>query len=353
MQKTGSQERFDEAFKHLLFGRPNEDLVFTSEEWAIFSAQLSCEGLLPYFYSNLKDRDAFPEQVVLESRQCYKNALLYKDYAVCRLKELQEQLCEKGRVVVIKGLALCEDVYREPEVRPMTDVDLYLPDGSIDDVKETLIDNNFTPVASYPYLLQTKELVMDLHQDLWGVRRIAERSTLIPVIEPKFVSSRLLPGYYIPSPFLLAIHTAYHGLKHGFSKKIWLLDLLKLYNSGNFDPKLIQTIGSMVVQVAFEHLHDQGLIADAIPEVRKITPLRQKLIKQALRHHNRTGIGEILMALCCETWPKTLVYFAATFFPKKQVLEEMYGKRPYVVLLLHRMVRMLIYACGMLVWQKK
>lgn len=353
MQKTGLQERFDEAHKHLLLGRPVEDLVFSPEEWPVLTAQLSREGLLPHFFGRIKDRDAFPEQVVLDSRQAYKNALLYKDYAVCRLKELQEQLCEKGRVIVIKGLALCEDVYREPEIRPMTDVDLYLPDGSIDDVKETLIDNNFTPVESYPYLLQTKELVIDLHQDLWGVRRIAERSELIPAIEPKFVSSRLLPGYYIPSPFLLAVHEAYHGLKHGFSKKIWLLDLLKLYNAGSFDPQHIQTIGSTVIQVAFEHLHDQGLIAEAIPDVRKITPLRHKFIKQALRHHNRAGIGEILMALCCETWPKTIVYFAATFFPRKVVLEEMYGKHLYVVLLWRRVFRMIRYAVGMLVWQKK
>lgn len=353
MQKASLQERFDEAFKHLLHGLPVEDLVFTSEEWALFSVDLSREGLQPYFYTRIKDRDAFSEQLVLESRQSYKSALLYKDYAVCKLKELQEQLCEKGRVIVIKGLALCEDVYREPEVRPMTDVDLYLPDGSIDDVKETLIDNNFTPVESYPYLLQTKELVIDLHQDLWGVRRISERSELVPAIEPKFVSSRLLPGYYIPAPFFLAVHEAYHGLKHGFSKKIWLLDLLKLYKAGNFDPKVIQTIGSAVVQVAFEHLHDQGLISDTIPEVRKISPLRHKFIKQALRHHNRAGIGEILMALCCETWLKTLVYFAATFFPRKVVLEEMYGKRSYVVLFTLRIFRMVRYALGMLVWQKK
>jgi hypothetical protein len=353
MQKTGLQERFDGAIKHLLLDGAVEDLVFTPEEWILFSTQLSLEGLLPFVYSRLKNRDVFPEQMVLESRQSYKSALLYKDYAVCRLKELQEQLCEKGRVVIIKGLALCEDIYREPEIRPMTDVDLYLPDGSIDDVRETLIDNGFAPVDSYPYFLKSKEMVIDLHADLWGVRRIAERSSLIPAIELKFVSSRLLPGYYVPGPLLLAVHAAYHGLKHGFSKKIWLLDLLKLYKCGNFDPKIIQTMGSTVVQVAFEHLYDQGLIADAVPEVRKIAPLRQKLIKQALRHHNRTGIGEILMALCCETWPKTLMYFAATFFPRKRVLEEMYGKRPYVMLLLHRSFRMIRYACGILVWRKK
>lgn len=353
MQKTGLQERFEGAIKHLLLDGPVEDLVFTPDEWSLFSALLSSEGLSPFFYCRMKNRDVFPEQVVLESRQFYKNALLYKDYAVCRLKELQEELCEKGRVIITKGLALCEDVYREPEIRPMTDVDLYLPDGSIDDVRETLIDHGFAPVDSYPYFLKSKEMVIDLHADLWGVRRIAERSSLIPAIECKFVSSRLLPGYYIPGPLSLAVHAAYHGLKHGFSKKIWLLDLLKLYKAGNFDPAIIRAMGSTVVQVAFEHLHDQGLIAEVVPEMKKIPPLRQRLIKQAFRHHNRTGIGEVLMALCCETWPKTLVYFAATFFPKKRVLQEMYGKHSYVMLLLYRTFRMIRYAFGMLVWRKQ
>jgi hypothetical protein len=47
------------------------------------------------------------------------------------------------------------------------------------------------------------------------------------------------------------------------------------------------------------------------------------------------------------------VYFAATFFPRKRVLEEMYGKHPYVILLMHRFFRMLKYAVGMLVWKKQ
>jgi hypothetical protein len=352
MQINGLQERFDEAVKLLLLGQAAEDLVFSPEEWVLFSEHLSREALFPFFYLRIRNRDVFPEQVVLDSRLSYKSAMLYRDYAVCKLKELQEQLGEKGRVVVIKGLSLCEDVYCEPDVRPMTDVDLYLPDGSIEDVRETLIDNNFEQVGSYPFLLRTKELVIGLHQDLWGVSRIAERGELIPGIEPKFVSSRMLPGYYIPTPFLLAVYSAYHGLKHGFSKKIWMLDLLRLYKSGAIDPKLIQTIGSTVVEVAFGHLFEQGLIADTIPEVRKMSPLRRQLIKKALHHHNRTGIGEILMALCCETWLKTVIYFFATFFPRKGVLEEMYGKRPYVVLLFHRLFRMLKYGCGMLAWKK-
>jgi len=101
--------------------------AFTPEEWESFYRSAVCEGLAPFVYLKLCDSAFFPLRLLGEARQNYEDALVYKDFALCCLRDLREKLCGNGRVVVCKGLALCETIYREPLIRPMGDVDLFSP----------------------------------------------------------------------------------------------------------------------------------------------------------------------------------------------------------------------------------
>ena len=323
---------------------------FTPEEWESFYRCAVCEVLAPFVYLKLCDSAFFPLRLLGEARQNYEDALVYKDFALCCLRDLREKLCVNGRVVVCKGLALCETIYREPLIRPMGDVDLFFPDGTIDDARRVLVDEGFLPFESYRNVVRRGELVFDLHEDLWGAGRVVFRKAVVPEIEETYMPSAIAPGYFIPGPHLLAAHTAFHCMKHVFSRKIWRLDLLMLYREGYFDDgAVISDPNSAVVLFALRHLYNEGLVENVPPEEKKLPGLKKRLVQIILGCKKSTGLGEIVLALCCRSWLETFMYLASSCIPGKRVLQEMYGDLPYWRLLMRRFFKIVAYAMGRIV----
>jgi hypothetical protein len=229
----------DRLVRAVLCRDPLRENPFDENGWEHFFSLIMHAGLGPAFYLQAKECPFIPEPVRKKSRESYEDSLLFKDYAICCLKELQPALCRFGRVVIIKGLALCETIYREPFARPMGDVDLYFPDGSIDKTREVFLGNGYHCLDSYQTVVCKGELHVDLHEDLWDARRIPRRSSCVPDTTETFDPSSQVAGFYVPSPSLLAVHSAYHAIKHCFSRKLWYLDLILLYKAGYFKEPLI------------------------------------------------------------------------------------------------------------------
>jgi len=337
-----------ERFTYSLFHSTRcTDSSFSPEEWKSFYCSAIYEGLAPLVYLKMRDAVFFPQNLLYNARQRYEDALVYKDFALCCLRGLREKLCKNGRVVVCKGLALCETIYREPLIRPMGDVDLYLPDGTIDEVRNALISEGFTQYESYRNVVRRGELVFDLHEDLWGGARVELRKTVVPKIDESFVPSAIAPGYFVPGPHLLAAHTGFHCMKHAFSRKIWCLDLLTIYREGYFNDGIVtNSQNSSTVLFGLRHLFNEGLI-DIDPLRDKTLPrVKKRLMKFVLRSKKITGFGEIALALCCPSWRETLAYLASSLFPKESILKEMYGDLPFWRLLVIRFFKIAAYAFG-------
>jgi hypothetical protein len=232
----------------------------------------------------------------------------------------------------------------------MGDVDLFFPDGTIDDARRVLVDEGFLPFESYRNVVRRGELVFDLHEDLWGAGRVVFRKAVVPEIEETYMPSAIAPGYFIPGPHLLAAHTAFHCMKHVFSRKIWRLDLLMLYREGYFDDgAVISDPNSAVVLFALRHLYNEGLVENVPPEEKKLPGLKKRLVQIILGCKKSTGLGEIVLALCCRSWLETFMYLASSCIPGKRVLQEMYGDLPYWRLLMRRFFKIVAYAMGRIV----
>jgi Uncharacterised nucleotidyltransferase len=305
-------------------------------------AEVLAQGLAPALYLLNRSSRILPDPIAKFAQEAYRDALLFKDLCLCKLMEMSAALAACGRVVIIKGLALCEKIYVEPAVRPMADVDLYFPDGSIADVRSILMHYGFAPYGSYTNEFFLESLHVDLHEDLWGIRRNPLRRHIVSGIAESFVPSTLVPGFFIPSPQLLAAHAAFHSLKHGLSRKIWLMDLYRLHRAGYFDT--YANNAPQFVSYVLDYLDRLGLGGETGSPRSKTGQIRFQLVSTVLAGGSTRPVGELALALLCPSPLHAFAYLKTSLVPRKQILGEMYGNDSYCRLLARRLAR--LAGCG-------
>ena len=234
----------------------------------------------------------------------------------------------------------------------MGDIDIYLPDGAINEVVAVFNKNGFSRYGSYENVLSNGKIHIDLHEDLWNARRIPSRRDIVSGISETFVPSSLIPGFFIPSPELLAVHTAFHCIKHNFSRLIWVLDLRLLYMAGYFTG-ITEGNDHPFAQYALEWLGVRGFIDVPFIQSSGLSRIKRSLLNTVTGMRHKTGLGEIALALFCPSPAATIRYLATSFFPPEHILKEMYGNRPFLWLLLRRFFELFRYAFGALLWTKK
>jgi Uncharacterised nucleotidyltransferase len=324
----------------VLSAEPIKEIPFDANGHELFFTEIMDAGLGPAFYLLAKNCPFLPEQVRSISRKSYEDSLLFKDYAVCCLRELQPELCKFGRVVIIKGLALCETVYREPCTRPMGDVDLYFPDDSIDEARMVFFRNGYTCLDGYRDVVCKGELHVDLHEDLWSARRIPRRKCFIPHVAETFEPSALVPGFLVPSPSLLAEHSSYHAIKHCFSRKLWYLDIVIMCKQGYFKEP-----GPMAL-IALDQCRRIGLIRRAFAKPR-LASFKRTFLQMLFSMKERPGTGELALALSLPKFSDSILYLAESLVPRREILMEMYGNHLFVFLLARRIIVLASYTLEM------
>jgi hypothetical protein len=304
--------------------------------------ELDHHGLSALVYPFVKDAGTIPELPRARLRHAYESALVYRDLALQLLRELANDLTGSGRVVLMQGLALIERCYPEPWARPMSDIDLYLPDGNLGVVQSVLRKNGFNPFGSYERVWLRKGLTIDLHLDFWGADRIPGRKGLFRNATVECTPSMLVPGYHVPDVTNAALQSAFHGIKHAFAKKKWLFDLLMLKQAG-CDIALLGKKDSRIGQAACWALYEAELIDKSdLPEKRAaLPPLRRALMTFCVTRGSTPGCGELAVALLFRRWWSGVRYLLGSMFPPTRVLREMYGSHPLPNLIARRLFSLL------------
>jgi Uncharacterised nucleotidyltransferase len=307
------------------------------------------EGLGPALYLHSRESRFLPDSIKTRCSKACEDALLFKDYSVCCLEDLQPALSGTGRVVIIKGLALCESIYREPLARPMGDVDLYFPDGSIDRARDVFVKNGYTYLDSSRTVVCKGDLHVDLHDDLWNARRIQRRTRCVPEKIEAFEPSHLVPGFYVPTPSLLAIHSSYHAIKHCFSRMLWYLDIILMHKAGYFEESAARD--NRMALIVLDRCNRIGLIREK-SSVHSVPNYKRSLLHTVLSMNLSPGAGECALALSMPSLRGTFSYITESLVPRKEILSEMYGNYPYIFLVIRRIFVILSYGLGMLIWKK-
>ena len=188
--------------------------------------------------------------------------------------------------------------------------------------------------------------MIDLHEGLWGTDRFTQRETIIPVRRVAWLPSALVPGLYVLHPEHLALHCAFHGVKHGFNKAIWDCDLIRLYYAGFLTTTARSREEYLLKYITFNHLRGKKMLPVSIGDNKnfRIAPVVRGAVTLLVPHCNRPGFGQMLLTFLCPSLKTWLSYFVAILLPPRRILLQMYGRRPYGLLLIRRMIDLLKYS---------
>ena len=214
--------------------------------WAyIFNESLK-QNVAPLLYYNLLEaksiREKIPRDIWEKFERTYYSIAAYN---TCLLEELQKvlkSLLESGiEVIVLKGMALVERVYRVLALRPMADIDLLVHEEDMPEVEARLDELGYENLTRGPEDFIKKIggnfiVDIDIHSEILNITRVPSRRKSHRVnlerlwknsqdTEIAGVEARILS----PEDFLidLCLHLVVH---HGFEKLIWSADIFYVSN---------------------------------------------------------------------------------------------------------------------------
>jgi len=308
--------------------------TISQSQWNNFKKFLEGNHLGTIIYQYLKDsKHAVPDDIIAMARKSYEDTLIFQTYYRQVLQNIIASI--KQPIALMQGIALQEVIYSAELLRPMNDIDLYIVEGSLDEVRDVFIKKGFTPYLTYRNVLEYGELHIDLHEDFWGEARIPARRKIIPQRQLYFRDSHTIPGFLIPENQHLYNHAILHAHKHAFSKLTWCFDLLlldkKCSTEETVTPEeeyLRKRTGVLLGDIGFKgfHAHKSNVLS-----------LRQWVQHFAVHAGDIPGSGEILLAFSMPRWIDTLTYLGETIIPPDHILKDMYGLKSKPLLLLHRL----------------
>ncbi len=148
------------------------------------------------------------------------------------LEEIDRAFAARGvQAVLIQGVALLFGTYRDPGLRPVTDIDLWAPERK--KAQEALAAIGFAVEHVCPLVLRRGGDLIDLHADLLGSERISSRKHFLRRGTAKILAAcRPLSPAYLRllrlSPSDEMLYLAFHAAKHNLERLVWLADLVRL-----------------------------------------------------------------------------------------------------------------------------
>jgi hypothetical protein len=179
-----------------------------------------------------------------DSRSRLRQVVLQERAQVASYQPLARRACQTLEragiaVILLKGTALGDSFYAEPELRPLTDIDLLVQPSQLDAALDALVADGFRrpPQATEHYWREAyynlpldhpefEGRLLELH---WSIAQSQRHAPdLIGMFARRVPAARYDFGYRLCDQDLL-LHQVLHHSYHYFEPKlIWLLDIAKL-----------------------------------------------------------------------------------------------------------------------------
>jgi hypothetical protein len=204
-------------------------LVPRDTDWEALLELAGEHGVLPILHPSLLEKGVeIPDSFTAAVRERREAA----ETLARELENLLKQFAERGiGVLPLKGPALAAALYGDVAMRSFYDLDLLVRRDDFERAELLLFDLGFAargPVDDYHRGFRRGEVLLELH---FGVAS----DLVFPLDSFPFdvdgVWSRALPGSFRGQPMHimsdddLVLYLCLHGLKHGFAKLIWVVDI--------------------------------------------------------------------------------------------------------------------------------
>lgn len=193
------------------------------------------EGLACFLYRSLQRSGGLgklSDNSLHRLQELYEQTVLFNLRLIHDLKEALSLLNHEGiKVVLLQGMALLQGVYRgSVGLRPMTDIDLWVPGRQYGRVSDLLRELGYEKDQAYPNTFARGATNLDLHSHLLWADRIKARRHLLRGGQDAIYREAVTVDVEGQEALLLSprdqvLHLSLHAFKHNLKKLIWLVDI--------------------------------------------------------------------------------------------------------------------------------
>ncbi|MBT3603652.1 MAG: nucleotidyltransferase family protein [Candidatus Latescibacteria bacterium] len=172
-----------------------------------------------------------PDKYNKKFKRTYYRTLSKNLRGLKALEGLRQNLSPQIPLLVLKGPALIHSIYHNPALRPMTDIDLLVADPEhLSALNTCMYTLGYASPTQYPDIYCKDGVVFDIHTDPFHSDRILQRRLAVPINLADLWQDAIpfpdLSNLYMLNLSDQILTLSVHALKHGYERKIWLIDIL-------------------------------------------------------------------------------------------------------------------------------
>jgi Uncharacterised nucleotidyltransferase len=263
-------------------------------------------------------------------------------------------------VVVLKGMALLDTVYDDPGLRPMEDIDLWVPPQHLAELEDILCRMSYQKDSIYPGTFKKKGTILDVRTDLLDADRIRARRNLMggnhaAIFRRAHRRSTDEANALYLDPSDQVLYLSIHALKHDVSRLIWLADILgvvRLWEEKNWRHLTYRaeatgqkkTLAYILFLLKTLFGFHPPVAASLIPDSHRFSILEHRALRRRLKKNTLPPWSPLVLVSTEKGLKGRLQYVLETLFPRPKILRQVFSHRPdatITVLYLLRLVQLL------------
>jgi hypothetical protein len=296
------------------------------------------EGLAGLLYHRLKTSGRL--QALAEPARSRLESIYYLTIQTnLRFFAALKEIAEQGvPFVLMQGAALLADIYPDPGLRPLSDIDLWVLPRDRDRLRTALAHLGFEENPLVPGVLRRGAVLVDVHTHLDWAERIPATRFLF-ALDPEEIhrSCRRVAWDGLQLSCLgghdQVIYLAVHAVKHNLERLIWLADIQRLtsaWQAADWDGlrKRAGRLGQERVPALLAYLR-QALFGMPTPAAacagRTLSAAQRHLLR--MRRSGPLPKWSSLALLSAGNRLRQLEFALESMFPRAEVLRQVFADR--------------------------
>ena len=302
------------------------------------------EGLAGLLYRNLEKSDSLDRLGGKQKETLqfyYYSAAGFNLKLIHDFKEFLHRLNQKKiRVVLLQGIALVDEIYKDLGLRPMMDIDLWVRPHELPEIMGILNDLGYQQDPVYAMTFKRGSTTFDLHTHVLWADRIRARKLLLKIGEEAIYGAARIIDFegeeaLCLSPQDQVIYLSLHAFKHYVSRLIWLVDIKCVVSDwGESDWQALflraKAMGQEKTLISIFFLL-QSLLDYQLPEEaqrffkeHRLGLIEKKVLKARLETGRVPFWAPILLTSAGQGMRSRFSLLWETLFPRPEILRQMF-----------------------------
>jgi hypothetical protein len=257
------------------------------------------------------------------------------------LKEILQKVNQsKTRVVLLQGIPLLQQIYKDIGLRPLTDIDLWVMPEYFAALERSLVKLGYQNDPVYLKTFKRDSTIIDVNTHILWADRIKSRRFLMNASqEDIYQNCRIIDVEGAKGACLSRvdqiIYLSLHAFKHNIDRLIWLVDIKNLLMgwktsdwvalAGRSKELGIKHVVSYIL-FYLDHLFEFQLSPDAraIYEDLKMGYLARHILQKRLQGKPLSAWGSLFLLPFGKGFLKQSIFFFENLFPGVEILRQVF-----------------------------